>query len=132
MTNRVGLSSEISHNEMDAILADDGNFQDMWEWEHPHPELSFCVEEQIVRFKGIEIRVRERTVRALKALTKNLRFQRDAKILPTKAELIFACGASCERNEREFKVGKELFPYPELRKLIRYDRRRKGYYLCLA
>ncbi len=132
MTNRVGPCSEIDQNEMEAASAPDGNFQDMWEWEHPHPELSFCVEEQIVRLKGIEIRVRERTVRALKALTQNLRFQRDSNILPTKAELIFACGASSERNEREFKVGKELFPYPELRNLIKYDRRRKGYYLCLA
>ena len=132
MRNMTMSRNETDLAEIESLSKASGNFQVMWEWEHPHPKLSLCVEEQIVRLNGIEFRVRERTVRALIALTKNLRFQRDSQVLPTKAELIFACGASPERNEREFKVGKELFPYPELRKLIRYDRRRKGYYLSLG
>jgi hypothetical protein len=100
-------------------------------WIIPSKALQFCEEYCLVKVHGVELRVKEKTIKALKLLTYGFRFQKDAKVLPTKEEFLLACGISSERNGREFKILKELFPYPELNALVKFDRKRKGYYLCL-
>ncbi len=69
--------------------------------------------------------------KALKALSAGIRFQNSTTVLPTKEQLFFECGIPIDRNFREFKINKELFPYPELHGVVRFDRKRKGYFLCL-
>lgn len=101
-------------------------------WIAPIKDFQFCEEHYVVKINGIELRVKEKTILALKLLTFGYRFQSDAKVLPTKEEFMQVCGIPPDRKEREFKVLKELFPYPELQVLVRYDRKRKGYYLCLV
>lgn len=102
------------------------------EWINLHPTFQFCEKTCLVKMNDIEIRVKERTIKALKVLSTSFRFQRSSKVLPTKEQIFFECEIPLERNMREFKINKELFPYPELRKLVKYDRRRRGYYLCLV
>lgn len=101
-------------------------------WVTPSHNFHYCEDHRVVKINGTELRVKEKTIMALKLLTFGFRFQKDAKVLPTKEEFMHACGISIERNEREFKILKELFPYPELQGLVKYDRKRKGYYLCLS
>jgi len=129
-------------NDTDELEADEHTVP-VFEWDKPHPNLEFSVDFQIVRYAGREVRVKEQTVLALRELSRNLRHQADSKVLPTKEDLYCACGYS-ERDRkkldngndprklREFKIGKDLFPYAELKDLVRFDRRRKGYYLCLS
>jgi len=101
-------------------------------WATPNENFHYCEDHCVVKINGTELRVKEKTIMALKLLTFGFRFQKDSKVLPTKEEFMLACGIRPERKGREFKVLKELFPYPELQMLVKYDRKRKGYYLCLS
>lgn len=101
-------------------------------WTSPHINFQFCEDHCLVKIQNNEIRVKEKTIKALKVLTFGFRFQKDSKILPTKEDFMLACGIPENRNIREFKIIKDLFPYPELRQLVRFDRKRRGYYLCLS
>lgn len=101
-------------------------------WIFPNEPIKIDENFNLVKILDKEFKVKERTIKALRLLlSRGTKNQLSSQALPTKEEFILACGLH-ERNEREFKVSKELFNYPELRTIIKYDRRRKGYYIDMA
>lgn len=98
-------------------------------WNFPGSPIQIDENFNLVKIFDKEFRVKERTIAALNLLlSQGIKNQTTCKAPPTKEDFLSACGLH-DRNEREFKVIKELFHYPELRKIIKYDRQRKGYYL---
>ena len=121
-------------DELDELSAEE-QFE---QWNRPHPNLEFSLVLNTVRYFSTEIRVKDETILALEKLSYSLRHQQSSKAPPSKEDLYSACGYN-DREENgkklrkygEFKINKDLFFYPELKGLVKFCRRRKGYYLDL-